>query len=108
MSLAKTKFKSFGQHLRTLREVKSLPLREVASNIGIDPSLLAKIERNERQPSKRLVKKISKYFMVNEKDLLDEILSDQIAYIILDEEAGLNVLKVAEKKINYLKRKNNE
>ena len=101
MSLAKTKFKSFGQHLRTLREVKSLPLREVASNIGIDPSLLAKIERNERQPSKRLVKKISKY-------LLDEILSDQIAYIILDEEAGLNVLKVAEKKINYLKRKNNE
>ena len=88
--------------------MKSLPLLEDASNIGIDQSLLAKIERNERQPSKRLVKKISKYFMVNEKDLLDEILSDQIAYIILDEEAGLNVLKVAEKKINYLKRKNNE
>lgn len=105
MSATKQKFKSFGEHLRTLRESTTLPLREVAAHIGIDQSLLAKIERNERQPTKQLIKQIATYFKVNEKELLDEFLSDQIAYKILDEEADLNILKVAEKKINYLKNK---
>lgn len=105
MAATKQKFKSFGEHLRTLREDATLPLREVATYIGIDPSLLAKIERNERQPTKQLIKQIATYFKVDEKELLDEFLSDQIAYKILDEEADLNILKVAEKKINYLKSK---
>lgn len=105
MSATKQKFKSFGEHLRTLRETTTLPLREVATHIGIDTSLLAKIERNERQPTKQLIKQIATYFKVDEKELLDEFLSDQIAYKILDEEADLNILRVAEKKINYLKSK---
>lgn len=103
MALTKQKFKSFGEHLRTLREATALPLREVATQIGVDPSLLAKIERNERQPTKQLIKQIATYFKVNEQELLDEFLSDQIAYKIFDEEADLNVLKVAEKKVSYLK-----
>jgi len=103
MSLPKQKFKSFGEHLRTLREATTLPLREVATHIGVDPSLLAKIERNERQPTKQLIKQISTYFKVNEQELLNEFLSDQIAYKIFDEEADLNILKVAEKKVSYLK-----
>ncbi|HCI54606.1 MAG TPA: helix-turn-helix transcriptional regulator [Bacteroidales bacterium] len=94
-------YKTFGEHLRTLRETAGLTLKEVAENVEIDISLLAKIERNERQPTKQLIKKISKYFKVDDKELLNEFLSDQIAYKILDEEADLNVLKVAEKKIKY-------
>ena len=103
MAIVKQKFKSFGEHLRTLREETTLPLREVATQIDIDPSLLAKIERNERQPTKQLIKQIAAYFNVNEQELLEEFLSDQIAYKIFDEEADLNVLKVAEKKVSYLK-----
>lgn len=97
------KFTSFGEHLRELRELKALTLREVASRINIDPSLLAKIERNERQPTKQLIKEISTFFSVDEKELQNEFLSDQIAYKILEEQADLNILKVAEKKVSYLK-----
>lgn len=97
------KFTTFGEHLRELREVAGQTLREVATKIGIDPSLLAKIERNERQPTKFLIKQIASFFKVNEKELQNEFLSDQIAYKILDEKADLNILKVAEKKVSYLK-----
>lgn len=103
MMTSKQKFTSFGEHLRTLRETNSLPLREIATRFGIDPSLLAKIERNERQPTKQLIKQVASYFKVDEKKLLNEFLSDQIAYKILDEEADLNILKVAERKVSYLK-----
>lgn len=86
-----------------MREDAGLTLKEVASNIEIDISLLAKIERNERQPTKQLIKNVANYFNVDERELLNEFLSDQIAYKILDEEADLNILKVAEKKVSYLK-----
>ncbi len=66
-------------------------------------TLLAKIGRNERQPTKQLVMQVATFFQVDEKELQNEFLSDQIAYKILDEEAALNILKVAEKKVSYLK-----
>lgn len=102
------KYITFGEQLRHLRETAAMTLREVAANIKIDPSLLAKIERNQRQPTKHLIKNIAYFFNVNEKELLEAFLSDQIAYKILDEEANLNVLKVAEEKIAYIKTIRNE
>jgi len=101
------KYTTFGEHLRVMRENAGLTLKEVASKIEIDISLLAKIERNERQPTKSLIRNIASYFNVDEKELLNDFLSDQIAYKILDEEADLNILKVAEKKVSYLKTKRN-
>jgi len=97
------KYTTFGEHLRMLRESTGHTLKEVASNIGIDISLLAKIERNKRYPTKQIIKNIAAYFEVDEKELQNEFLSDQIAYKIIDEEADLNILKVAEKKVSYLK-----
>lgn len=97
------KYISFGEHLRSLREDSSKTLKTVAEQISMDISLLAKIERNERQPSKQLIKQLATFFQVDEKELQNEFLSDQIAYKILDEEADLNILKVAEKKVSYLK-----
>jgi transcriptional regulator with XRE-family HTH domain len=101
------KYTSFGEHLRTLREDAGQTLKTVAEQIRIDISLLAKIERNERQPTKQLIKLVATFFQVDEKELQNEFLSDQIAYKILEEEADLNILRVAEKKISYLKTKKN-
>jgi transcriptional regulator with XRE-family HTH domain len=101
----KNKVTTFGEQVRILREDAQLPLREVAEKIGIDTSLLGKIERSERQPTKEQIKQIAKYFKVDEKDLLKEYLSDQIAYRILEEEADLDTLKIAERKVQYLKTK---
>ena len=94
---------TFGTHLRMLRESTGATSKEVSERLEIDPSLLAKIERNERQPTKQLIKKIAAYFKADEKALLNEFLSDQIAYQILEQEADLDVLKVAEEKVSYIK-----
>lgn len=102
MSIIK-KTETFGEHIRTLREGAKHTLKKVSEEIGIDASLLAKIERNERHPTKQIIREVAIYFNVNEKELQSEFLSDQIAYKILDEEADLNILKVAEEKVIYLK-----
>lgn len=97
------KINSIGEHLRNLREESGLTLKFVSEKIGIDTSLLAKIERNERQPTKQIIKQAACFFNVDEKELKNDFLSDIIAYKILDEEADLSILKVAEEKVKYLK-----
>ena len=49
------KNKSFGDFIRYYREKANLPLRTVADDLNIDHSLLGKIERNERQPTKEFI-----------------------------------------------------
>jgi transcriptional regulator with XRE-family HTH domain len=100
--MTKLKVKTFGEFLRTLREEAGLPLRTVAIELNIDPSLLGKIERNERLPTKEFIKHVSDFYKINEKELLREFISDQIAYKVLDNEEGVKILKVAEQKIKYL------
>ena len=101
--MSKNKVATFGEQVRELREEAKQSLREVAGKIGIDTSLLGKIERNERQPTKEQIKQVAKHFKLDERDLFKEYLSDQIAYKIFAEEADLDTLKVAEKKVQYLK-----
>lgn len=103
--MAKLQLTTFGEHIRTLREQASLSLRQVAADLKIDPSLLGKIERNDRPPTKEFVRQVAAYYNINDNTLLKEHLSDQIAYKILDEEEGLDILKVAEQKVSYLKSK---
>jgi transcriptional regulator with XRE-family HTH domain len=103
--MSKQKILTFGEYIRELRENAGLPIRKVAAKLDIDPSLLGKIERNDRQPTKEQIKKLAQIFKENEDYLLSEFLSDQIAYKILEEESDLSILKVAEKKFHYLKTK---
>jgi len=103
MTTVEKNITTIGERLRTLREEASLSLREVASHIGIDTSLLGKIERNERQPTKEQIKHIAEFFAIEEKLLIKEMLSDQFAYRIMEEEADIDTLKVAEDKVEYLK-----
>jgi len=101
--MSKQKISTFGEYIRGLRENSGQPIRKIAAQLDIDPSLLGKIERNEREPTKEQIKKLAVIFNQNENFLLSEFLSDQIAYKILEEETDFNILKVAEKKIKYLK-----
>lgn len=105
MTTKKYSVTTLGEQLRTLREKAGLSLREVASEIGIDTSLLAKIERNERQATKEQIKQMALFFKVDEKQLLREFLSDQFAYKMIEEEADLETLKVAEAKVESYKTK---
>ncbi len=96
--------KTFGETVKNLREEKNLPLREVAEALKIDTSMLGKIEKNNRKPTKQLIEKFAKFFKVSDKDLTIAFLSDAVAYQVMDGEAyASEVLKVAEKKVKYLK-----
>lgn len=99
---------TIGERLRVLREGLHFSLREVAGKINIDTSLLGKIERNERQPTKDQIKQIAAFFKIDEKILIKELLSDQFAYKIMEEEADIDTLKVAEEKVKYLKANRNK
>jgi transcriptional regulator with XRE-family HTH domain len=87
---------SLGEKLRLLREQNSLLLREVAAQLQIDPSMLSKIEREEKRPTKQHVQQLSKIYNVQEKDLMVPFLSEKVLFEIKDEEFGLEALKAAE------------
>lgn len=103
MATTKNNVTTFGEQLRSLREQAELSLRQVSIEIGIDTSLLAKIERNERQATKEQIKQVAIFFKVNEKYLVKESVSDLIAYKIIEEEVDIDTLKIAERKVEYLK-----
>jgi len=95
-------YQSFGEILRKLRESEGMPLRELASKLEIDQSTLSKIERDLRNAGEELIEKISTVFNVDEKELRINYKSDKLAYELLDEEDSINILKVAEEKLEYL------
>ncbi len=98
---------TFGDRIKGLREEKKLTLREVSNYLNIDTSMLGKIEKNNRKPTKQMIQKFSTLFGVSEKDLTIEFLSDKVAYQILNEgDFASEVLKVAEEKVKYLAIKN--
>ena len=88
---------TIGQILRNKRQALGLLLRQVSAYVDIDQAILSKIERNERKPTKEMLDKLDK------DELLIQFISDKIAYEIADEDCASKVLKVAEKKIKYLK-----
>ena len=98
--------KTFGDTVKKLREDKNLPLREVAEALEIDTSMLGKIEKNSRKPSKQIIEKFAKFFKVSVKDLTIAFISDTVAYQLMSEKKLSNeVIKVAERKVKYLKKK---
>ncbi|ANI89688.1 transcriptional regulator [Arachidicoccus ginsenosidimutans] len=96
---------TIGEKLRGLREAKTLPLRKVAALLDIDVAILSKMERGERKLSKDIVLKLADIYEYNPDELLVLFLSDKIMYEIQDEDLGEKALKVAEKKVKYLKAK---
>ena len=94
---------TFGDLIRIARESKGLFLRQVAASVDIDQAIISKFERGERKPTKEQVKKFADFYEIDKKQLVTSWLSDKIAYSILDEENAEEALKVAEKKVKYLK-----
>lgn len=86
---------SVGTVLRNLREAKSLLLREVAASISIDPTLLSKIERDERMPTREQVAALSAFYKEESATIL-AYLSDKVVYELENEDLALEAIKVAE------------
>jgi transcriptional regulator with XRE-family HTH domain len=107
MLLSKNPHFTLGKRLRDLRLDSNLSLREVSQKTGIDISLLGKIERDERQATKDQIHYLATFYHLKEKDLLKELISDQLAFILMEEKADQGTLKAAQLKFNYLKNHKN-
>ena len=95
--------KTTGEIIRARREKKGILLRELAADLKIDSAILSKVERGERYASKDQIKRIAEILGLDKKELMLFWLSEKIANNIQNEEDALPAIKLAEKRIKYLK-----
>ncbi|MDR2618284.1 MAG: helix-turn-helix domain-containing protein [Treponema sp.] len=75
----------FGSKIRTLRLGKKDTLHRLAMGTDIDMTLLSKIERGARMPTKDQITKLANYFCLDENELAVEAAAEKILF-----EYGLN------------------
>ena len=86
---------SLGEKIRTLRESKSILLRQVAAYLEIDTALISKIERGERRLTRDQVTKLAKFYKVSDEELLTLWLSDKLLDTIENEPFAMQGLNKA-------------
>lgn len=96
---------SLGEKLRELREARGMLLREVAALLEVDPSLLSKIERGDKRPTREQVVQMAKMYKASEKELMVSYLSERVVCQVENEDLAIEALKVAEEIIKYKKSK---
>lgn len=97
--------KTIGTTLRELRETKGLLLREVGAKLSLDPTILSKIERDERMPTREQVKALADFYKDQKNEVIIAWLSDKLYYEVQYEDLALQAMQVAEEKIKYNKKK---
>jgi len=98
--------KTIGEIIRERRESKGMLLKEVATALDVDLSLLSRIERGDKRPTRNHISKLSQILQIDERELVVAYLSDRLVYEIRNEDLATEALKMAEQKIKYLKRPN--
>jgi ribosome-binding protein aMBF1 (putative translation factor) len=69
---------SFGEYLRNRREQLGLPLRKVAAELDIDTSILSKIERSERVPTKEMHSTLAKTLEIQDNEIQIEFIQSTV------------------------------
>lgn len=92
----------FGRKLRTLREEKRIPQRQLASLLEIDTATYCKIEKGDRRAKREQVIIISTFLQSNSKELLRLWSADRVYEIIENEDEATKILNiVAESIVGY-------
>lgn len=68
----------FGTYIHSLRKDKKYSLKIVADKLGIDISLLSKIENGERQLQSHMVNGLSELFDLDYKEMQIKLLNQKI------------------------------
>lgn len=74
-----------GKYLHDLRIDRQLSLRTVADKLGIDVSMLSKIEHGERQLQSHLIAPIAELFEVDYKSMQIQFINQKIMHEFGDE-----------------------
>lgn len=60
---------TFGEKIKFLRKTKGFSLQYVATKMRVDKSYISQLEHSKGMPSEKFIKKISKFFSVNQTEL---------------------------------------
>ncbi len=91
----------FGVRIRELRIKQKLLIRQLASQLEVDTSIISKIERGTRQLKKEQIPAIALILKADKDELLTLWLADQVYELMHDENLALKAMQVAEKQIKY-------
>ena len=88
-----------GDKIRELRTKENLLLRQVASKLDVDTSIICKMERGARPIKKEQVAALAEILNADKQELLTIWLADQVMNVIKNEEFADEALKSVTKKI---------
>lgn len=92
----------FGDRIRYLRIKQNLLLRQVASKLDVDTSIISKIERGERPIKKEQIAILANILRVDKEELLTLWLADQVYNVIEGEPLADEALKSVSRKIRKI------
>jgi transcriptional regulator with XRE-family HTH domain len=84
----------FGEYLHQLRTEHKLSQKIVADKLGIDISMLSKIEHGERQVQSHMIKPLADLFQLNFKNLQIQFLQQRIEQEYGKEKYFLEAIKM--------------
>jgi transcriptional regulator with XRE-family HTH domain len=97
--------KIFGNRIRTLREDKQIPQRQLAAALDIDTATYCKIEKGDRRAKREQLTVLADLLGVNSKELILLWSADKVYDIIVEEEEATQILNVVAESIVQYKRK---
>ncbi len=95
----------FGNKIRTLREEKQIPQRQLAAALEIDTATFCKIEKGDRRAKREQVIILADLLEVDSKELIRLWSADKVYDIIAEEEEATQILNVVAESIVQYKRK---
>ena len=94
----------FGAYIKELRKSRNLTLSKLSAMLEIDSTNLSKVENGKRFLDDYRIKKLCDVFSLDFYEIKKEIMSEKIAKKVYDANFDVDVLKLAENKIEYLKK----
>jgi len=95
----------FGNKIKTLREEKQIPQRQLAAALDIDTATYCKIEKGDRRAKREQVTVLADLLEVDSKELICLWSADKVYDIIAEEEEVTQILNVVAESIVQYKSK---
>ena len=93
----------FGERIRELRTKQNMLLRQLASQLDIDTSIISKVERGDRQLKKDQIPLLAQILKADIQELQTLWLADQVAKLLEGEPMADEALKTVTKQIKQKK-----
>ncbi len=95
----------FGNKIKTIREEKQIPQRQLAAALEIDTATYCKIEKGDRRAKREQITILAELLEVDSKELIRLWSADKVYNIIAEEEEATLILNVVAENIINFKRK---